>query len=64
MKKNAMIIQISLALALGILVGMFWPISASVLKPLGEVFLRLMQMAIPLLILGQIIQALGSIDLK
>lgn len=64
MKKNAMIIQISLALALGILVGMFWPMSVSVLKPIGEVFLRLMQMAIPLLILGQIIQALGSIDLK
>lgn len=64
MKKNAMIIQISLALVLGILVGMFWPMSASVLKPIGEVFLRLMQMAIPLLILGQIIQALGSIDLK
>ncbi|WP_206856771.1 dicarboxylate/amino acid:cation symporter [Candidatus Enterococcus mangumiae] len=64
MKKNAMIIQISLALVFGILVGTFLPMSGPLLKPIGEVFLRLMQMTIPILILGQIVQALGSIDLK
>lgn len=64
MKKFSMITQISVAMILGILVGVFFPSSILVLKPIGEVFLRLMQMSIPLLILGQIIQALGSIDLK
>lgn len=64
MKKFSMITQISVAMILGILVGVFFPSSILVLKPIGEVFLRLMKMSIPLLILGQIIQALGSIDLK
>lgn len=64
MKKLSMITQISLALFIGIIVGIIFPESNVVLQPIGEIFLRLMQMAIPLLILGQIIQALGGIQLK
>ncbi|EOB2765048.1 dicarboxylate/amino acid:cation symporter [Enterococcus hirae] len=64
MKKLSMITQISLALFIGIIVGIIFPESNVVLQPIGEIFLRLMQMAIPLLILGQIIQSLGGIQLK
>ncbi|HCS97693.1 MAG TPA: dicarboxylate/amino acid:cation symporter, partial [Enterococcus faecalis] len=48
----------------GILVGLLIPASGNYLKIVGDVFLRLMQMAIPILILGQIVQAVGSINPK
>jgi proton glutamate symport protein len=64
MKKLSMIAQIAIAVVLGVLVGLLLPASSRYLKVIGEVFLRLMQMAIPVLILGQIIQAVGSIKPK
>ena len=62
MKKPSMITQIAIAVVVGILVGLLIPASGNYLKIVGDVFLRLMQMAIPILILGQIVQAVGSIN--
>ena len=64
MKKPSMIPQIAIAVVVGILVGLLIPASGNYLKIVGDVFLRLMQMAIPILILGQIVQAVGSINPK
>ena len=64
MKKQSMITQIAIAVVVGILVGLLIPASGNYLKIVGDVFLRLMQMAIPILILGQIVQAVGSINPK
>ncbi|HDT8153954.1 TPA: dicarboxylate/amino acid:cation symporter [Enterococcus faecalis] len=64
MKKPSMITQIAIAVVVGILVGLLIPASGNYLKIIGDVFLRLMQMAIPILILGQIVQAVGSINPK
>ncbi|MGH2225958.1 dicarboxylate/amino acid:cation symporter [Enterococcus faecalis] len=64
MKKPSMITQIAIAVVVGILVGHLIPASGNYLKIVGDVFLRLMQMAIPILILGQIVQAVGSINPK
>ncbi|MDU1428496.1 MAG: dicarboxylate/amino acid:cation symporter [Enterococcus faecalis] len=64
MKKPSMITQIAIAVGVGILVGLLIPASGNYLKIVGDVFLRLMQMAIPILILGQIVQAVGSINPK
>ncbi|MGC6768536.1 dicarboxylate/amino acid:cation symporter [Enterococcus sp. LJL51] len=63
-KKVSMVTQILIAVILGVVFGVSLPSVAGQVKLLGDVFLRLMQMAIPLLILGQIIQAVGSIDSK
>ncbi|EJG3828786.1 dicarboxylate/amino acid:cation symporter, partial [Listeria monocytogenes] len=60
----SMITQIAIAVVVGILVGLLIPASGNYLKIVGDVFLRLMQMAIPILILGQIVQAVGSINPK
>ena len=64
MKKPSMITQIAIAVVVGIPVGLLIPASGNYLKIVGDVFLRLMQMAIPILILGQIVQAVGSINPK
>ena len=64
MKKPSMITQIAIAVVVGILVGLLIPASGNYLKIVGDVFLRLMQMAIPILTLGQIVQAVGSINPK
>lgn len=64
MKKPSMFTQIAIAVVVGILVGLLIPASGNYLKIVGDVFLRLMQMAIPILILGQIVQAVGSINPK
>lgn len=63
-KKLPMVTQIVIAVLLGILCGLFFGQAASFLKILGDLFLRLMQMAIPLLIVGQIIQAVGGLPRK
>ena len=64
MKKVSMITQIVIAVVLGIIFGLLLPNVAQHVKILGDLFLRLMQMAIPVLILGQIIQAVASIESK
>ncbi len=56
--------KILIAIALGIGVGFFFKDYVFVLDILGKIFLRSMQMAIPLLVLGQVVQALGSLEKK
>lgn len=62
MKKISMITQIVIAVLLGIAFGLLLPKIGVELRVIGDAFLRLMQMAIPVLILGQIIQAVGGIN--
>lgn len=56
---------------IGVLVGLIWglvvpsnPIVNDVLKTIGQLFLRLIQMSIILLVMGQIIQAIGGLKMK
>lgn len=62
MKKVSMITQIVIAVILGVAFGLLLPKIGIELKIIGDAFLRLMQMAIPVLILGQIIQAVAGIN--
>lgn len=64
MKKLSMINQILIAVILGIVFGLMFPKIAINIKILGDIFLRLMQMTIPILVMGQIIQAVGSLKPK
>lgn len=59
-----MITQILIAVVLGLAFGLWMPELAHYLKIIGDIFLKLMQMAIPVLVLGQIIQAVGNIKPK
>lgn len=59
-----MITQILIAVVLGLAFGLWMPEWAHYLKIIGDIFLKLMQMAIPVLVLGQIIQAVGNIKPK
>ena len=59
-----MVTQILIAVLLGIVFGLLFSQAGVHLKIVGDIFLRLMQMAIPVLILGQIIQAVGGIAPK
>ncbi|MCC2751933.1 dicarboxylate/amino acid:cation symporter [Enterococcus gallinarum] len=63
-KKIPMVTQIVIAVLLGIVFGLLFSQAGVHLKIVGDIFLRLMQMAIPVLILGQIIQAVGGIAPK
>ncbi|RRD32467.1 dicarboxylate/amino acid:cation symporter [Streptococcus minor] len=56
--------KILIAIALGVLAGFLFKDDIAVLDVVGKVFLRTMQMVIPLLVLGQVIQALGSLEKK
>ncbi|HNY84068.1 MAG TPA: dicarboxylate/amino acid:cation symporter [Anaerolineaceae bacterium] len=56
---------------IGVLVGLIWglvvpsnPIVNDVLRTIGQLFLRLIQMSIILLVMGQIIQAIGGLKMK
>lgn len=59
--KISMVNQILIAVILGIIFAFVLPNVSVHLKIIGDIFLKLMQMSIPLLVLGQIIQAVGSI---
>lgn len=61
-RKVSMTTQIVIAVILGIACGLIFPSIGKNVKIVGDLFLRLMQMAIPVLILGQVIQAVGSIN--
>ncbi|MGX7013983.1 dicarboxylate/amino acid:cation symporter [Vagococcus silagei] len=61
-RKVSMTTQIVIAVILGIACGLIFPNIGKNVKIVGDLFLRLMQMAIPVLILGQVIQAVGSIN--
>jgi len=57
--------QVVLALMLGVIVGLVWPTQAEALKPLGDGFIRLVKMLIPLIIFCVVVHGMaGTGDLK
>jgi len=57
--------QVVLALILGVIVGLAWPAQAEALKPLGDGFIRLVKMLIPLIIFCVVVHGMaGTGDLK
>ena len=64
MKKLSFTQKIIIGAALGILAGMFVPQYVPYVKFLGDVFLRLVKVVVPLLVFCAIVDAVASIDLK
>jgi len=57
--------QVVLALIAGVVVGLVWPTQAAALKPLGDGFIRLVKMLIPLIIFCVVVHGMaGTGDLK
>jgi aerobic C4-dicarboxylate transport protein len=57
--------QVVLALIIGVLVGFLWPESAVKLKPLGDAFIKLVKMVIPVLVFCVVVHGIaGAGDLK
>lgn len=63
-KGLSMTTQIVIALVLGIAFGYFFKDYVGYIDFLGQIFLRLIQMGIVFLILGQIAEAIGSLEIK
>lgn len=63
-KKLGMTGQIMIAMTLGIIVGVIFEGRISGIKLVGDIFLRLIQMSIVLLVMGQIIEAVGGLNRK
>lgn len=62
MKRMNLLTQIVIATILGVLVGIFLGESVGFLSIIGTIFLRLIQMSIVLLVMGQIIEAVGELN--
>ena len=57
--------QVLLALGAGVLIGFFWPDTGIQLKPLGDGFIKLIKMIIPLLVFCVVVHGIaGAGDLK
>ena len=57
--------QVLIALAVGVIVGMFWPEFAVKLKPLGDGFIKLIKMLIPILVFCVVVHGIaGTGDLR
>jgi aerobic C4-dicarboxylate transport protein len=57
--------QVVLALLIGVAVGLFWPDFALKLKPLGDSFIKLIKMIIPVLVFCVVVHGIaGAGDLK
>ena len=56
--------KILICTALGLILGIVTGGAISEVRVVGDVFIRLIQMSIPLLILGAVIEAIGNIDRK
>ncbi|MDF7637951.1 dicarboxylate/amino acid:cation symporter [Lactobacillus sp. ESL0791] len=64
MHKLSLTVQITIGMFIGAIVGIFFKDWAHAGKIVGDVFLRLLQMAVVLLILGSVIEALGSLKIQ
>ncbi|WP_055666653.1 dicarboxylate/amino acid:cation symporter [Desnuesiella massiliensis] len=64
LKKVNMTVQIMIAMVLGVVVGTISKEKIEGIKLLGDIFLRLIQMSIILLVMGQIIEAIGGLNPK
>ena len=57
--------QVVLALVIGVILGTFWPEFAAKLKPLGDGFIKLIKMIIPVLVFCVVVHGIaGAGDLK
>jgi aerobic C4-dicarboxylate transport protein len=57
--------QVVLALALGVLIGLLWPEFGVKLKPLGDGFIKLIKMIIPVLVFCVVVHGIvGAGDLR
>ena len=57
--------QVVLALAVGVIIGLLWPEFAVKLKPLGDAFIKLIKMIIPVLVFCVVVHGIaGAGDLK
>lgn len=57
--------QVVLALVLGVLLGLLWPETTVKLKPLGDAFIKLIKMIIPVLVFCVVVHGIaGAGDLK
>lgn len=63
-KKLSMIKQILLAMILGMLTGLILGERAASFKIVGDIFLRLIQMSVVILIMGAVIEAVGNLDTR
>lgn len=62
MKKVTITAQMMIAVAIGVILGLIFGPAIAPVKIVGDIFLRLIQMSIVLLIMGQIIEAVGSVN--
>lgn len=62
MKKLSMTVQILIAMILGGILGLVLGDRISGVKIIGDIFLRLIQMSVVLLIAGTVVEALGNLD--
>lgn len=63
-KNMNLLTQIVIATILGVLIGAFFGAYVGFLEIVGTIFLRLIQMSIVLLVMGQIIEAVGELNPK
>lgn len=63
-KKLSTIKQILMAMIIGIIAGMLLGENARNLKIIGDIFLRLVQMSVVILIMGAVIEAVGNLETK
>lgn len=63
-KNMNLLTQIVIATILGVLIGAFFGDYVGFLEIVGTIFLRLIQMSIVLLVMGQIIEAVGELNPK
>ena len=57
--------QVVLALVIGIVIGLVWPETAVKLKPLGDAFIKLIKMVIPVIVFCVVVHGIaGAGDLK
>src|SRR3981081_152514 len=54
-------VQILIAMALGILVGWVWPSSADALKPLGDLFIKLVRMLVAPIIFCTVVHGIAGV---
>ena len=63
--SRSLFAQVLLALVAGVLIGVLWPDKASSLRPLGDGFVKLIKMIIPLLVFCVVVHGIASAgDLK
>lgn len=61
MKKLSLLSQIMIGIIIGIALGLVFGKNIAGVKLIGDIFLRLVQMAVVLLILGAVIEAIGTL---